>query len=83
MHAKAGVEQGLRKIGTPVEVMGMLVGRPDLKDRDAMIVSDVRSGTMGVQRARGEHGGADAAGARPAGVSSARGGRRDQSARRR
>lgn len=47
MHAKTGVERGLKSTGTPVEVMGIMIGRPDMEDHEAMLVTDVRAGGPG------------------------------------
>jgi COP9 signalosome complex subunit 5 len=40
MHCQSGVEKGIRKGGNPVEVMGMLVGRPDPEMPTTLIVTD-------------------------------------------
>jgi COP9 signalosome complex subunit 5 len=40
MHANSGVDKGIKKGGKPVEVMGMLLGRPDTEPR-CLIVTDV------------------------------------------
>jgi COP9 signalosome complex subunit 5 len=40
MHANSGVDKGIKKGGKPVEVMGMLLGRPDTEAR-SLIVTDV------------------------------------------
>jgi COP9 signalosome complex subunit 5 len=39
MHANSGVEKGIRNSGTPVEVMGLLLGRPDTETLQALIVT--------------------------------------------
>ncbi len=41
MHAYSGVEKGIKGGGRPVEVMGMLVGRPDTENVHSLIVTDV------------------------------------------
>ncbi len=41
MHAYSGVEKGIKGGGKPVEVMGMLVGRPDTENVHSLIVTDV------------------------------------------
>jgi COP9 signalosome complex subunit 5 len=41
MHANSGVEKGIAAGGKPVEVMGMLMGRPDTENHRALIVTDV------------------------------------------
>ncbi len=41
MHAYSGVEKGIKGGGRPVEVMGMLVGRPDTENIHSLIVTDV------------------------------------------
>lgn len=41
-HGQSGVEKGIKKGGKPIEIMGMLVGRPDTEDRNCMIISDAQ-----------------------------------------
>ncbi len=41
MHSYSGVEKGIKGGGRPVEVMGMLVGRPDTVNIYSLIVTDV------------------------------------------
>ncbi len=41
VHAYSKVEKGIKGGGRPVEVMGMLVGRPDTENVHALIVTDV------------------------------------------
>ncbi len=41
MHAYSGVEKGIKGGGRPVEVMGMLVGRPDTENVHALVVTDM------------------------------------------
>jgi len=40
-HTHSGVEKGLKKGGNPIEVMGLLLGRPDPKLTHTLIVTDV------------------------------------------
>lgn len=39
-HGQQGVDKGISRGGKPVEVMGLLVGRPDVADPSTIIVSD-------------------------------------------
>eukprot|EP00903_Cladosiphon_okamuranus_P009917 g9414.t3 len=41
MHANSGVEKGMSAGGKPVEIMGMMLGRPDTETPNALIVTDV------------------------------------------
>lgn len=41
MHANSGVEKGMAQGGKPVEIMGMMLGRPDTETPNALIVTDV------------------------------------------
>ncbi|CBJ27075.1 COP9 signalosome complex subunit 5a [Ectocarpus siliculosus] len=41
MHANSGVEKGMAAGGKPVEIMGMMLGRPDTETANALIVTDV------------------------------------------
>lgn len=41
MHANSGVEKGMAAGGKPVEIMGMMIGRPDTETPNALIVTDV------------------------------------------
>lgn len=41
MHANSGVEKGMAAGGKPVEIMGMMLGRPDTETPHALIVTDV------------------------------------------
>lgn len=41
MHANSGVEKGMAAGGKPVEIMGMMLGRPDTETPNALIVTDV------------------------------------------
>lgn len=47
MHANSGVDKGMAAGGKPVEIMGMMLGRPDTETPEALIVTDV-SGTLRV-----------------------------------
>jgi len=40
MHCHSGVEKGISKGGNPIEVMGMLLGRPDPETPQTLVVSD-------------------------------------------
>ena len=40
-HAQSGVDKGIKKGGNPIEVMGLLLGRLDVDDPNAFIVSDI------------------------------------------
>jgi COP9 signalosome complex subunit 5 len=40
MHCQSGVEKGIAKGGNPIEVMGMLLGRPDTLNTEALVVTD-------------------------------------------
>ncbi|CAB9519266.1 signalosome complex subunit 5 [Seminavis robusta] len=40
MHCHSGVEKGISKGGNPIEVMGMLLGRPDPDTPHTLVVSD-------------------------------------------
>lgn len=39
-HCQSGVEKGIAKGGNPIEVMGMLLGRPDPTTPDTLVVAD-------------------------------------------
>ena len=41
-HGQSGVEKGTKKSGKPIEVMGLLVGRPDTEDPHCLIISDAQ-----------------------------------------
>ncbi|CAM9755852.1 unnamed protein product [Chrysoparadoxa australica] len=41
MHANSGVDKGIKKGGKPVEVMGMMIGRPDTEALNCLVVTDV------------------------------------------
>lgn len=40
MHCQSGVEKGIAKGGNPIEVMGMLLGRPDPTTPETLVVTD-------------------------------------------
>lgn len=40
MHCQSGVEKGIAKGGNPIEVMGMLLGRPDPTTPTTLVVTD-------------------------------------------
>lgn len=42
-HGQNGVEKGVRENGKPVEVMGLLLGRPDVEDPQSIIISDAQA----------------------------------------
>ncbi len=42
MHGQNGVDKGIAKNGKPIEVMGLLVGRPDTVDLTTLIISDAQ-----------------------------------------
>jgi len=41
MHCHSGVEKGIKKGGNPIEVMGLMMGRPDPEAPRQLIVTDV------------------------------------------
>jgi COP9 signalosome complex subunit 5 len=43
MHCQSGVEKGIKISGKPIEVMGLLLGRPDTEDPYAFIISDAQA----------------------------------------
>ena len=43
MHGQSGVDKGVKKGGKPIEVMGLLLGRPDLEDPNCLIISDAQA----------------------------------------
>jgi COP9 signalosome complex subunit 5 len=43
MHGQSGVEKGIKANGKPVEVMGLLLGRPDTEDSRALVISDAQA----------------------------------------
>ena len=42
IHAQFGVDKGVKKGGKPIEVMGLLVGRPDADNPNEIIISDAQ-----------------------------------------
>mmetsp|Transcript_62350 Transcript_62350/g.122665 ORF Transcript_62350/g.122665 Transcript_62350/m.122665 type:complete len:362 (-) Transcript_62350:33-1118(-) len=43
MHGQQGVEKGVKQNGKPVEVMGLLLGRPDTEDLNCLVVTDAQA----------------------------------------
>jgi COP9 signalosome complex subunit 5 len=43
MHGQAGVDKGIKRNGKPVEVMGLLLGRPDTTDPRSFIIVDAQA----------------------------------------
>ena len=43
MHCQSGVEKGIKLNGKPIEVMGLLLGRPDIDDPYSFIISDAQA----------------------------------------
>eukprot|EP00592_Proboscia_alata_P020991 CAMPEP_0194421084 /NCGR_PEP_ID=MMETSP0176-20130528/20339_1 /TAXON_ID=216777 /ORGANISM="Proboscia alata, Strain PI-D3" /LENGTH=313 /DNA_ID=CAMNT_0039229025 /DNA_START=200 /DNA_END=1137 /DNA_ORIENTATION=+ len=41
MHCHSGVEKGMKKGGNPIEVMGLILGRPDPNNPKTLILTDV------------------------------------------
>jgi len=41
MHSNSGVEKGMKAGGKPVEVMGLILGRPDTEQLTTLVVTDV------------------------------------------
>jgi COP9 signalosome complex subunit 5 len=41
-HGQSGVDKGISKGGNPIEVMGLLLGRPDTEDKQRIIITDVQ-----------------------------------------
>lgn len=42
-HGQSGVEKGTKQSGKPIEVMGLLLGRPDTEDPNCLIISDAQA----------------------------------------
>ena len=40
MHCQSGCDKGIKKGGNPIEVMGMLLGRPDPETPETIVVTD-------------------------------------------
>ena len=43
MHGQQGVNNGIKKGGKPIEVMGLLLGRPDTEDPHSIVVTDAQA----------------------------------------
>jgi COP9 signalosome complex subunit 5 len=43
MHGQSGVDKGIKKSGKPIEVMGLLLGRPDTEDLGCLIITDAQA----------------------------------------
>jgi COP9 signalosome complex subunit 5 len=43
MHGQQGVEKGVKQNGKPVEVMGLLLGRPDTEDLNCLVITDAQA----------------------------------------
>jgi COP9 signalosome complex subunit 5 len=43
MHGQSGVEKGIKKSGKPIEVMGLLLGRPDTEEAGCLVISDAQA----------------------------------------
>ena len=43
MHGQSGVDNGIKKGGKPIEVMGLLLGRPDTEDPRSFIITDAQA----------------------------------------
>lgn len=41
-HGQSGVEKGINKGGKPIEVMGLLLGRPDVNDTQCFVITDAK-----------------------------------------
>lgn len=42
-HGQSGVDKGLRAGGKPIEVMGLLLGRPDDEDLNCIVITDAQA----------------------------------------
>ncbi len=42
MHGQQGVDNGISKGGKPIEVMGLLLGRPDTEDLTSIVITDAQ-----------------------------------------
>jgi len=42
MHSQSGVEKGINQSGKPIEVMGLLLGRPDTDDLNCIVITDAQ-----------------------------------------
>jgi COP9 signalosome complex subunit 5 len=43
MHSQQGVNKGIKLGGKPIEVMGLLLGRPDTEDRSSLVITDAQA----------------------------------------
>ena len=43
VHGQSGVEKGIKRNGNPLEVMGLLIGRPDVDDPHCIVISDAQA----------------------------------------
>jgi COP9 signalosome complex subunit 5 len=43
VHGQSGVEKGIKRSGNPLEVMGLLVGHPDVDDPHRIVISDAQA----------------------------------------
>ncbi|KAJ1438543.1 hypothetical protein B484DRAFT_444520 [Ochromonadaceae sp. CCMP2298] len=43
MHGQQGVEKGIKQNGKPIEVMGLLLGRPDTEDPHSLVICDAQA----------------------------------------
>ena len=43
MHGQQGVENGIRRGGKPIEVMGLLLGRPDTEELNTIVITDAQA----------------------------------------
>ena len=43
MHGQQGVDRGNKQNGKPIEVMGLLLGRPDTEDLNCLVISDAQA----------------------------------------
>jgi COP9 signalosome complex subunit 5 len=43
MHGQQGVEKGVKQNGKPIEVMGLLLGRPDTEDPNSLVITDAQA----------------------------------------
>jgi COP9 signalosome complex subunit 5 len=43
MHGQSGVDKGIKAGGVPVEIMGLLLGYPDVNDQQCLIISDAQA----------------------------------------
>lgn len=43
MHSQQGVNKGINLGGNPIEVMGLLLGRPDTEDTSSLVITDAQA----------------------------------------